>query len=270
MIQTLKNLHKTFYDARFYRDLVFSWKGVGLGFLFFVSLINTTQLVYVLNEPYQAFLKEREAIFASLPEITIKDGTISSDANEPVRISFLKEIEGGPVNILIDTKDQESDFTALQEKMEKEKLLVFVNHKGVSLFSPADKKLDISPASEMKARKITHKQWMEFSSLLVTSAAPTTLFFVFCISFMGHVLTAALGAILLFIITPLFKMPLAFNTSMRLSSAAKVPVAFILLVAPPHPTLQLLIWFGFAIFGLFSAKKGRHSGDEIPPSNGLA
>lgn len=256
MLETLKNLHKTFYDSRFYRDLVFKWTGFGFGFLLVISVVNTGQLVVMIAEPYKIFMQEREAIFNSLPEIEIRNGKILSQNETPQTISIMQGIEGGPIRIIIDTKSEMTDEAATAKQMEAEQILAIVNSNAVSLYNPADKQLEVKKASDMPNNKITHEKWDEISKMLASGFMPATIFFVFCINLMGYLITGVLGAILLLVICPLFKTNLNFQAAMRLSSAAKVPVAVVFLVVMPQLTLQALLWFGFAVFGLFSAKKG--------------
>ncbi|MDD3182272.1 MAG: DUF1189 family protein [Alphaproteobacteria bacterium] len=257
MIQTIKNLHKTFYDSRFYSELVFSWKGIGLGFLLIISLVNTGHLMAIAAKPYRLLMQEREAIFASLPSMEIKEGRLSSENDQPITISMLEGLDEGPIRIVIDTKNEMTDEAATVKRMAAEKLVVLVNADAISIFSPVDNKIEVRKVKDMADNKITHEQWQKISEALAAGFLPMTLFFIFCVTLMGHLLTAALGGILLVIISPLFKIKLPFQAAMRLSCAAKVPVALVFLVVLPQTVLQTLLWFGFVIFGLFSAKMTR-------------
>lgn len=258
MLRTLKNLHKTFYDSRFYGELVFTWKGFGLGFLFLISLLNTIHLVVVMYEPYSAFMQEREAVFDMLPEVTIKDGVISSDNEQPVNITLLKDNKDGPIRIVIDTKNEMTNKDATAKEMAGKDIFVMVNKNAIAILSPADGSIDLKDAKDMANTQITHEKWKEISSAIVNAFAPVSLISLCFLSFVGHLITAALGALVIMLVSPLLKTRLPYAASMRLASAAKVPVAFVFLIIAPQPALQTALWFGFAVFGLFSAKNTRN------------
>lgn len=270
MIQTLKSLHKTFYDSRFYSELVFSWKGIGLTFLVVISLLNTGHLVVAIAKPYKLLMEEREGIFNQLPAMEIKDGRITSDNEAPVTISLLEGLEEGPIRIVIDTKSEMTDQATTIEKMKAENVLVLVNANAISLFSPVDGRIDIKLAKDMADNRISREQWQSVSETLATGFMPATIFFAFCATLLSHLITAALGGLLLLVISPLFKIRIPFHAAMRLAAAAKVPVALVFLVVMPQPALQAVLWFGFAVFGLFSAKKMGDPSNRTGAPNKLA
>ncbi len=264
MLQTLKNLHKTFYDSHFYHNLVCKWAGLGFSFLVIISAIQTAQLVIFIKEPYEMFMQERESIFAALPAFEIRNGKILSDNEAPVTITMLKGMEGGPVRIVIDTDKDMTDMDATAKRMETEQIFALVNGNAISIYSPDDKKIVPSYAKDMRNTKITHEQWQDFKKNLESTFMPMTIVSVFALYVMGNIGAAFLGAVLLFVISPLFKINVDFRACMRLASAALLPMAIVFLVVMPQISLQALLWFGFAIFGLFSAKKG---GDPTPQLN---
>lgn len=270
MLQTLKNLHKTIYDSRFYGELVFSWKGIGFAFLVLISLVNVGHLVVVMAKPYSLLMQQREGLFSALPAMEIKDGRILSDNESPLTFSLLEGLEEGPIRIVIDTKSEMTDKAATTERMKTEKIIALVNANAVSLFSPVDGKLEVRESKDMTNNKISHEQWQSISQTLATGFMPATIFFVFWATLLSHLMTAAAGAVLLLIVSPLFKVKIPFQAAMRLAAAAKVPVALVFLVVMPQPALQTLLWFGFAVFGLFSSKNMQKYSNRGTTPNGLA
>jgi len=254
MLMTLKNLHKTFYSAPFYRALLTSWKGIGLGFLFVITILNVGQLVYLTREPIQAFMEEGEGFFAALPELEISGGTIKAEGQMPLKLTLFKNYQGKELVILFDTNSDAAEIGALTKQMEEENVFVLVNKNAISIFNVESKNVDIRSPKEMKDAKITHDQWIKMGQNIRAMIGPITLLTIFCVMFVFQILTALAGAVLLFIIAPLFKVEALFVACMRLSSAAKVPVAVLFLVLPPQMALQVLLWFGFAAFGLLASR----------------
>lgn len=271
MLQSLQSLHKTFYDSRFYCELARSWKGIGFGFLLVISAVNLLQLSYYLHEPYTAIKANGPSIIASLPSLEIANGKISSDADHPVKIKLVNEVEKqGPFFILFDTTQELTDRDATMKKMKAEGLLLLIHSNALVMYSPAENALEIYKSSDMKNAKIGHDDWKKLGDVLASMFLPGVLFFSFLMFLFGHLLTAFLGAIVIFIVSPLFKTGFDLASAMRVASAAKVPVVVVFLVATPHQTAQILLWFGFAMFGLFSVKQGCKKDTVALPPNGLA
>lgn len=259
MIHFLKNLHRTFYCTDFYRELVTSWKGIGLGFLLITTLINVGHMSIIVQEPLRLFLDEQEAIFESLPSITIKDGVISTDTEGPHNIVFLKDYEEGTINVVIDTKAEPLDPVALTKKMKEEQVLVYIDKSSITIYDPIKNLLETKEARSLDNQIVSHEDWIRASHLIKTTFIPTVVLIVLASSFLGHLITAFLGALFLLIIAPLFKADFTLAGAIRLAAAAKVPVAVIFLILMPQPAMQALVWAGFALFGLLANKKTQNA-----------
>ena len=48
---------------------------------------------------------------------------------------------------------------------------------------------------------------------------------------------------------------MSIEQQMEQSAAAKVPVSIVFLIAPAWPLFPLLLWFGFAVFGLLASRR---------------
>lgn len=252
IIRVFQSLPKTFYSVPFYRELVSSWKGVGLGFLLVISILNTGYLAFSLNEPMTAFLNEGGAFFESLPDLTITNGTLKAEGEMPIKLTLFKNYQDKPVYVVFDTNSAMPDPATLSKKMGDENILIMVHNDAIALYDAETKGIEIRTTEAMKDHKFDHAEWGKLWEQIQSFLTPVTLLTFGFALFILQVFFAFLGAIILFIIAPLFKVQTAFSGCMRLSSASKVPVAVLFLLLPPNLPIQVLVWFGFASFGLLA------------------
>ena len=215
-------------------------------------LLDTAQVVQALREPATAFLNEGGAFFESLPDVEVKSGIIKAQGEMPMKLNLFKNYQDKPVNVLIDTNNTSPDPATLIKKMGDESIFIAVYKDSIAFYNEENKGVDIRTTESIKDQKIDHAGWMELWAQLqsfLTPVAVLTFGFAF---FLFQLVAAFLGAVVLFIVAPLFKVPVLFNGCMRLSCAAKVPVTVLFLLLPPNISFEVLIWFGFAAFGLLS------------------
>jgi hypothetical protein len=268
----LNNLHKTFYDSCFYWTLAKKWTGIGLGFLIIVSTLNvfTTAI-----ESYQPYLKIKEVFpqtILALPEIESKNGKFTVAANKPVLVPLIDpEPTNRTYSVLFDTSQELTDRDATMKKMQNERLITILYSNAFVLYSPGDGQMEVRMANEIQDGKMTRENWEKLAKILESPFLPFVaglLAFIFLL--LSHIISAFLGAIVIFVVSPLFKISIDVGAAMRIASAAKVPVACVFLIVTPFQTAQILLWFGFAVFGLFSVKQGCKIDGEASPPNGLA
>lgn len=255
MFAFLKSLPLTFYSIPFYKALVNKGKGIGLGFLAIVVLVNLVTMGLLLAKPYMAFWGEEKALFEALPEVTVENGQLSMDAPSPKEIAILNQTEGGPLKILFDMNADSADVNALTKKMAEQNIVILATKDKIIIYDKSRNKPDISEVSTFSDTKVTHEKWMKIEKAFNLFFAPALALVLAFVLFAAHLLTAFAGAVLLLIIAPLFKLNPSFAAAMRLASAAKVPVAVFFLFLPPIRLMQLLLWFAFAAFGLLASRE---------------
>lgn len=100
-------VYRSFYDATQYRETALSWRGFGGSYLLIVASI-TALLIYVpLLFTISTFQGEAfDRFIEQLPPITIADGRIQVEAEQPVIINI------PPMSMIIDTTMSETDMRA--------------------------------------------------------------------------------------------------------------------------------------------------------------
>ena len=102
-------LYMSFYSVDLYVDVRHRWRGMGLMYCLLVSLIFTLPWsIKILNDQSHFYYDELLPAVQALPELTIKEGVISSDLPQPYIIYNAKTKK--PF-IVIDTSGQISDIT---------------------------------------------------------------------------------------------------------------------------------------------------------------
>ncbi|MBN2212369.1 MAG: DUF1189 domain-containing protein [Sedimentisphaerales bacterium] len=90
-----------FYSADFYRDVCFRWRGVGFGYLLLLLIVCWIPLMVKIQLGFSDFVdNEAPKMVSQIPPITIKDGEVSTDVEQPYIIMDPKEQK--PI-IIIDT-----------------------------------------------------------------------------------------------------------------------------------------------------------------------
>jgi hypothetical protein len=251
----LLDLPRTFYATAFYQELFALRKGVGLGFLFIATLVNVGQLFFALAPDVQRFTANADGLFQKLPEITVENGLMTMNASSPQSFLLFEGDKGESLTIVFDTQAQVSDHAALLKRMDDEKILFLASKNAFVVYDRDKKDLTINPYDTKQKVAFTHDRWIQFGRMFQSVFLPLFTVVLVGMIFTAHVITAFLGAILIMVVAPLFKVNAALPSAMRLASAAKIPVLVVTLLAKPYPPLQVLVWFGFAVFGLLSVKR---------------
>ena len=255
MLEKIKPLLGPFYSSSFYAELVAKKQGIGALFLAIIVLINIVGIAVVTHAPLTALMEEQKAFFESLPDATIKNGELSFDMKEPQTFSLFENVDGGPLVVVLDTLGEPLDESSLLKKMRDENISVFAARNGVMVYSQQNYESRFYPITKEKDLVITHDKWMSFCETIEGLIAPIIIVFFIVFLSIYHLFTAWVGAVLLLIVVPLLKIEVPFAGLMRVSFAAKVPVAVFFSFLPQHIAATTVIWFGFALFGLLAYKK---------------
>ena len=90
MIAFLKNIPLAFYSADYYRELATKGKGIGLSLLLFVTLVNIAGIVPSMVSNIGLFTEEQKTLFSVLPDMQIKDGTLTIQGDDKQTFTILK------------------------------------------------------------------------------------------------------------------------------------------------------------------------------------
>lgn len=254
-----KALVQSFYDASFYRDLALKGRGIGLSFIIVATLLSIVPMAR--TETIDAFFKNKKEIFESLPPMTIKEGELFVDGATPLSFELFKEEQGGPAHIVIDLNTKTDDASALQAKMEAEHIVILASKHHVAIYDKTSAKVTLTPFAKSENKEILHEDWMAMNETTDLLFGSGLLALLVGASFFFHLISALAGAGLLEIISPFVARPLGFQEGMRLVAAAKIPVGVVALLTTPYLPLQILLWFGFASFGLLATRGSKQVGN---------
>ncbi len=253
----LKDIPQTFYSSGFYQRLLLSGKGWGFGFILVATLISAIQINFIFLPAMRPLMEEATALFQNLPEVTLENGTLIVQGETPQTFALLEKEANGPLIFVIDTRIDMTDEAALQKKMAEEKILFIAGKDHFVIYNAEQKTIKISAFDPAQNVTMTHEKWVALGEKIKAFLLPLSSFTLMGLLLMTHLFTAFLGALLILIVAPLFKLRPILPDAMRLASAAKIPVAVIFLIATPYPPFQVAIWFGFVAFGLLSARQGQ-------------
>ena len=258
-----KALVQSFYDASFYRELALKGRGIGLPFIVVATLLSIVPMAR--TEPLDAFFKNKKEIFESLPPMAIKNGELFVDGATPLSFELFKEGQGGPAHIVIDLETKTDDIRALQAKMEAEDIVILASKHHLAIYDKTAPKVSLTSFAKTENRELSHEDWMAMNETTDLLFGSGLLALLVGAAFLSHFISAMAGGGLLKVISPFVAQPLAFQECMRLAAAAKIPVGVVALLTTPYVPLQILLWFGFASFGILAtrARKRVGNGPEI-------
>lgn len=244
----------SFYSQDFYRDVVFNWKGLGIAYLCFLTLLfaipETTRLQRDMNQ----FLNEAgPRLISQFPVMTIKGGTLSMNAQSPHRIFY--QDENKPLIIIDTTKAYNSPAQA--------NVFVYLTDKKI-FFKRTEEdytEVDVSRFDDMVITHDTLYQWLEFFK-------KTFVFFFFpvlyLLSFFYFMLQVIVCTSIGMLIARKMYPEITYSQLLRVSAVAFTPPVMLQIV---HTLLEIEfahsgpISFLFAVcyvyYGLKSASGGK-------------
>jgi hypothetical protein len=103
-LRYLRALVLSFYSRRFYRSVLLDWRGSGILFLLFLSVLAEIPIAAKITlEQYEWSAGERAAaFFRQVPEMRIRNGELQTDAPTPHAI---RDLETGKLLMVVDPKD---------------------------------------------------------------------------------------------------------------------------------------------------------------------
>lgn len=257
MLQTLKALPRTFFSRAYYRDLVIGGRGIGFGFIVLMILFNLIGGGLRAWTPLSALAKQVNAAFRAMPEVTIEHGRLSIRETVPYTVPFYKD-EDSDINVVFDTSFDNPNVGAVARAMAKDKAIVLV---AADRYFVADRQGGLRTYSLQTAKdmKLTQEDWEKIRQKLALWIPVLGGMFVVLMLLVWNMFLVLAGELVALLLAPAFKIKSSMASAMRLTAAANMPVA-VLMMAVLLPTfVGLVIWFGTCLFGLWAASAGHDS-----------
>ena len=144
---------------------------------------------------------------------------------------------------------------ALKKKMEQEKILILFTSNQMVSFKNATQEVRIEDLSSLPDTVVTHEKWVAFGKAFIWWM-PICLILTFVIGILIWNFVAVLIFALVALFVGLFSKTVPdYASAMRLTAAAAIPTAVIVLFLPPMFGLKLFIWCAYVVLGAYCARK---------------
>lgn len=234
----------SFFSKSLYQDIAQNWKGSGFLYLFLLVLICSIPITVKFHLALSDVPAEIDPVIQQIPDITLKNGTISIQEPQPYFINDPSQ-QDSPV-IIIDTTGK---YTSLEGTDAR----VLVT--GTKVFAK-DRIYDLSGFSEIEKFTVTKegigaviKIFCDWFALI---SFPFFLIFLYLFRIVHVLIFSVIG--LLF--AKILKVSLIFGQIMRLTAAAITPVIIAhLIVSFGNGTIPFWFRLGITLGYLFYAIK---------------
>lgn len=270
-MKILNDIVSSFYSSEFYAEVAHTRRGIGMGFIFTLTLITigliTGYLVFY-SKSLQELASSVPAFAADLPAVNVKDGKLTMDKPSPYKIPIGEEGKG-QAWIIIDTDYKVTDPKTLTQYMETNNIAVLITQgEFITLKSNRETKdIEVRQLSEIKKEfSVTHKDWMGLANYIAEQGVSALIWSVaiggFIFFLIYNLFATFVGALVMMIAAFFLRVAgLEFGTYMRLTAAARMPV-YAITAAPLMlgggmigGGLGWLIWFGYLVFAVTASKR---------------
>lgn len=246
----------TFYSADFYRDFARNGKGIALSFMLLSSFLITTQLYLSTHKELENIRIEQKELFSSLPDAKIEKGQFFLSGPKQQTFEILKNVDGGPFQIIFDQDAPTLDDASMTDKMKSQKILFWANKTDFFFYEIGTQMAERRRFDKIKDQTIDNAVWMQISELMsFMTKAP----FFYSINLAGRFVSELFSVLILAGIMLLCGrvmkiQDVAYKGYIRLVAAAFVPVSFLGFLVSYQSFMVLLFWIGFSFFGLFALR----------------
>lgn len=240
----------SFFSRAFYADVAAHWRGLSFVHLLLVLLLSATAYTIHFQRLIALFVtEEAPAIIEQVPEITIKNGTVRVEVEEPYTI---RQPESGRVFAVIDTTGEVTSLAQTEAVM-----LLTASRLAVRLSAEDTRIIDLSPIASLVVNRTTVSQWL----LDIQKWSPFILFpMALGFSFIFRSIQAMLYGGLGLALAAMQKTPLPYGAAVSVAIMAMTPVlildALLMLMDIYLPMWGLggfLLAMGYLVFGIRSA-----------------
>lgn len=242
---TLRAYGESFYSKPLYRKVARRWKGAALGYLLLLLAICLLPEALKMQVEISRFARQEGAALArQIPDITIRQGEVSTDVATPY---FIKDRDGAPLAII----DLTGRYTSLDHTPAR---FLLTRNRLIYRRRGRIKANDLSNVQNFHLNRARAERWLGVArKWLVPTLFPLGLAFVFLYRIIQALVYALIGVLLA---RPL-KVSLDYLTLLRLAIVAVTPA---IIVDTLHSALNLrtalwgpicfLIAMGYLLFAL--------------------
>lgn len=204
-----------FFSEAFYRDVATRWRGLAFGYLFCLLLFAWIPSLLMLNGYIRAFRSDTlPALLEQVPQIELRNGEISTDADMP----FYIRAEGETVAV-IDTAASQEDLERFDTPVLLTKThLIFEDEGSIEVFNLSDVPTWLGPIrinqSGLQALYDIVGKWLSVWILPLVAVG----------SFLARAVQALVLALVGLMIAARLKVDLSYAALVRLSVIALTPV----------------------------------------------
>ncbi|MDP9128145.1 MAG: DUF1189 domain-containing protein [Pseudomonadota bacterium] len=260
MKDIIKSLPLTFYSSAFYRELAAQWTGIGLGFMVVLTIFGVLSFAYQTHAPVVLLADQIVAALDAMPEASFKGGKLSIDAPTP----FVKDImklpdpaHGGavmPNKLMIDPSYRVDDVEALTSMMNRDNIMILVTDTKVAIRKSGGHGVEVDDLSMTPDGVFTHEKWASLAHMVHIWLFPALLAMGIVGIFVATFVLTLFVAVLMQIISLILQADMTFAATLRLTAAAGIPPGLLAAAVNTPFLAKLVLWLGFGVFGLLSAK----------------
>ncbi len=255
MTQAFRNFLNTFYSRDFYAELIGSWRGIGIGFVLLLTLINSIGSLALLGKLAPVAASGMTAIATQMPAVTVAKGRITIDKPSPYTV---RPAATSAVSIIkFDTNQSHMDVLDITKQMEKEDLAVLVTSDVVAVKKKNG--VEVHSVTDFAKEDVTvsHENWDQLNRTIQRWGVIAIVVAVPLLSFIVAFICTLVKSIIVQIASLFYKDKPDFSGAMRLAAAAAVPGAvfanlYAVFVGPTPSFAEFGIWAVFMLIGLFS------------------
>ncbi len=247
-----KSVLRSFYSKEFYREVGTKWQGFGFGYLFFVISVFSLPLALAaviysstitLDEPF-----DFNYMINQVPQITIKNGEISTEAAMPY---YIKDKTTGDPVIIIDTTRPVTDWS---QSMNDGKAPIVIGKNQILMTrnsSSSEKRLyDVSKDVDMVVTSSTAR---EYAETIVNYAWVAVIFMALifiAVFFIARIIAMFFYGLLAKVISLILRAGFSYTECVRFASVATTPAMALSLLSMVF-TFSLSGWTYFAVNAVY-------------------
>jgi len=202
-----------FCSKALYRDVALNWRGTCFGYLFVLLLLSWLLFVVKLNLMLTSFIDQNvPAILEKMPAITIKDGKVSADVEQP----YIINLENGQPIAILDTTGK---YTSLDNTPAK--ILLTSSALVIRKSETETQTVDLSKVKDLSVNKSLLGSWVD---MVVKWACPLLFLCALPFSFAYRVIQALLYAAIGTIFVSSLRGSLGYSAVLRMAVIAVTPV----------------------------------------------
>lgn len=249
------------FSTGLYRDVAHNWRGAGVGYLLLLTLLTMVVFTVKAQTAINGFLRDDATVFIDqVPPITIEDGVLSADVEQPY---YIVEDPDDPTSAVIAVIDTTGQFNSLEDVDAP----ILITAEKVYHRENANK-TETFEFSGIDGFQMNRDDVHSWGGRLARWAWVLIFPFGFIGSFVYRLIQVLVAALVGLIIASAVKRTLSYGALIRLSAVAITPaIVFgtVLVLLGVKVPLTWLIQVAIGLFYLIVAVAAAKPTDEAPP-----